>query len=134
MKLLIVESSPFAGYDAEVKANELGIFSIQLCDTVEDAQRQVAHSSLGYDLALVRQDHDLFSDLRNLEALYHKARADHVALMGSYSAAQRKTLMRAAIARKLPLLAIIDLPLNQQQMLDSLQRIPGIAHFATQDW
>lgn len=134
MRLLIIESNPFASHDAQVTANELGLFSLQLCDSVEDAQRQAAHSSRGHDLALVHQGEDPFSDLQNLEALYHKGCADHVALMGSYSAHERKSLMRAAIARKLPLLAILDLPLNPQQMLEALQRIPGIARFASMEW
>ncbi|MBM7060769.1 hypothetical protein JQX08_08605 [Pseudomonas sp. UL073] len=134
MRLLIIENNPFISHDAQVKANELGVYSLQICDSVEDAQHHAAHSSLGYDLALVRQDEDPFSDLLNLEALYHKGRADHVALMGNYSAHQRKALMRAALARKLPLLAIIPLPLSQDDLFDTLQRIPGIARFAAQDW
>ncbi|MCY1283680.1 hypothetical protein D9M70_325640 [compost metagenome] len=133
MKLLLIDENPFSSHDAQLLANELGIYSIHLFDNVAQAWQTIGQRHLSFDVALVRQADDPFSDLQQLDTLHRKLHAEHLLLKGAYSSQECQALLRAARTRKLPLLGILDVPLKRQQMLGALRQIPGFPRFATRD-
>ncbi|MBM7060774.1 hypothetical protein JQX08_08630 [Pseudomonas sp. UL073] len=131
MRLLVIEENAFASHDVQLLANGLGIFSIHVHATLAQALKDAEQRNLDFDVALLHQAEEPFTDLQNLHALHHRLRARHLLLMGVYGGKQREGLVRAARLRRLPLLDILDLPLSRPQMFQALQRIPGfIRHLA----
>lgn len=113
MRLLLIEENAFMAYDIQSRVNLLGIFSITLYSTVDDALRDPLRSREPYDIALLRQGVDPLQDLIHLQELHKKLGAESIFLTGIYGRLQQKALLRATVSLGLPLHDILRLPLKQ---------------------
>lgn len=113
MRLILIEDNAFMAYDIQSRLNLLGIFSIALYATVDDALQDPLRSGESYDIALLRQSIDPRQDLIHLWQLYQDIGVRHLFLAGIYSESLERILLRATTSLELPMQEILRLPLRQ---------------------
>lgn len=120
MRLILIEDNAFMAYDIQSRLNMLGIFSIALYATVDDAVQDPMRSGEPYDIALLRQNVDPRQDLTHLWQLYRDVGVRHLFLMGIYSDSLERILLRATTSLELPMHEILRLPLKQPALKSAL--------------
>ncbi|ARU88915.1 hypothetical protein [Pseudomonas sp. M30-35] len=121
MRLLLIEDNAFMAYDTHRCVNLLGIFSITLYATVDEARQDPLRSGEPYDIALLRQGVDPQQDLIRIWQLHKELGVEHIFLTGIYDDALRNVLLRATTSLELPLHDILRLPLKQSALHFALQ-------------
>lgn len=121
MRLLLIEDNAFMAYDTQSRVNLLGIFSITLYATVDEALQDPLRSGEPHDIALLRQGVDPQQDLIHIWQLYKELGVTHVFLTGIYDDGLQNALLRAATSLGLPLQSILRLPLKQSALHFALQ-------------
>ena len=109
MRLLLIENNAFLAYDIQSSLNLLGIFSIALYATVDEALQD---SCKPYDIALLRQGFVPRQDLVNIWKLNKMLGLEHIFLTGIYGDNIQAALLRATTSLELPLHDILRLPLK----------------------
>lgn len=109
MRLLLIENNAFLAYDIQSSLNLLGIFSIALYATVDEAMQGSCKS---YDIALLRQGFVPRQDLVNIWKLNNKLGVEHIFLTGIYGDTIQAALLKATTSLELPLHDILRLPLK----------------------
>lgn len=121
MRLLLIEDNAFMAYDIQSRVNLLGIFSITLYATVDEALNDPLRSGEPYDVALLRQGVDPQQDLIHIWQLHKEIGVEHIFLTGIYHDLLQDALLRATTSLELPLHDILRLPLKQPALHFALQ-------------